>query len=331
MKAQKRRTTDPLAPLVPLARVVAVGLVAAVATLTAVQLGATGPTPTSISAHGTGTALTTTGTATATATSAPGTATGSANEQAAIKEANTLLGEVKLPPGSVRLTSRPDNAPDLEMAPFLPQVSTMVSRTGWWSSTLGPADALAWMRAHPAAGLFPDATGLSLIGFQGNGSGVIDQINVYAETFALPGGKTGIQVSSVVVFQPLRTAQETIPTVAKLVATPQYPRPENGDGAPATFTDQAEISRVAQIINALPTFYLGVYSCPADSGGGLSLDFESGSGTVLAQVELKSGGCGGVFVTAHGRLQPTLAGGSTTIQQIQAVLGTHWPVTPRLP
>jgi len=321
MKAKKRRTTDPLNPLVPLARLAAVGLVAAVGALVAVNLEAPGTTPASISAHGAGAALTTRDSA------APGTS----NVQVATNEAITLLGEVKVPPGSVHLTARPSDAPALVQVPFLPQASTMVTRTTWWRSTLSAADTLAWMRAHPTAGLIPSITGTSLIGFQGNGSGVIDQITVYAEAFTLPGGTTGIQLSAVVVYQPVRPAQETIPAAAKLVATPEFPRPKSSDGAPATFTDQTEISRVAQIINALPTIPIGTYSCPNDSGGGLSLDFESASGTILAQVSLMASGCGGTLVRTHGEQQPELAGGAATIQQIQAVLGTHWQVTPTLP
>jgi len=321
MKAKKRRMTDPLNPLVPLARLAAVGLVAAVGALIAINLEAPGTTPASVPAQGTGAALTTRVSAT------PGTS----NVQVATNEATMLLHEVKVPPGSVQLTARPSDAPALEQAPFLPQASTMVTRTTWWTSTLSQADTLAWMRAHPAAGLIPSITGTSLIGFQGNGSGVIDQITVYAEAFTLPGGKTGIQLSSVVIYQPVRPAQETIPAAAKLVATPGFPWPKSDDGAPATFTDQTEISHVAQIINALRTIPLGTYSCPNDSGGRLALDFESAGGTILAQVSLMASGCGGTLVKTHGEQQPELAGGASTIQQIQSVLGTHWQVTPTLP
>ena len=316
-----RRTTDPLNPLMPLARLAAVGLVAAVGALIAVNVEVPGTTSASISAHGTGAALTTRDSAT------PSTS----NVQVAINEATMLLREVKVPPGSVQLTARPSDAPALVQAPFLPQTSTMVTRTTWWSSTLSQADTLAWMGAHPAAGLIASITGTSLIGFQGNGSGVINQITVYAESFTLPGGKTGIQLSSVVVYRPARTAQETIPAAAKLVATPGFPWPKSDNGAPETFTDQSEISHVAQIINALPTIPLGTYSCPNDSGGGLSLDFESASGSVLVQVSLAASGCGGASVTTHGEQQPTLAAGAATIQQIQSVLGTHWQVAPTLP
>lgn len=304
----KRRTTDPLAPLLPLVRVTAVGFVALIATLAAVHVGTIRPVPTAADV---------------------GTSTKYA--QVAAVEASGLLGEVEVPPGSTRLTSRPSDAPDLDQAPFLPQVSTMVTRTTWWSTALSPVDALGWMRAHPANGLFASISGPSIIGFEGNGSGVIDQITVYAEAFTLPDGTTGIQLSSVVVYQPVRSAQETIPAAAKLVATPRFPGPGGRAGASKTFTNQAEINRVAEIINALPTQPLGIRSCPADTGGILELDFQSSGGAPLAQVVVKASGCAGTYVTANGTQQPALSSGYETLQQIQDILGTRWQLTTMLP
>lgn len=319
----KRRTTDPPAPLMPLARLTAAGLVAAVATLAAVQFGPAGSTsaPTSSPASGTGVVLTT-------SKSTPEVTIGEdTNLPVADAEANTLLGEVSVPPGSARLTSRPDDAPNHGRSPFQPQASTVVTRTAWWSSTLSPADTLDWIRAHPARDLEASISGPSLVGFlafNGNSFGVFAQATVYAETFALPDGKTGVQLSSVVVYQPDRSPQQTIPATAKLVAIPEFPGSGGRGGASVTLTDRAQINRVAQIINALPAQPLGTFSCPIDTGGGLELDFESSSGAALAQVQMKTGGCGGVFVTTDAKQQPALASSDLTVQQIQDVLGTHW-------
>ena len=313
-----------MAPLLPLARVTAVGFVAVVAMLAAVHVGTARPPPT-LASDSAGT----TATATATAT------TSTSNAQVAAAEARTLLGELKVPPGSVRLASQPKNAPNLGQPPEVPQTSTLVTRMTWWSSALSPADALDWISANPPNGLDASisisSSGPSAIGFQANGSGVIDQADVFAETFTLPDGETGIQLSSVVVYQPERPAEETIPAAAKLVAVPEYPGPGGRDGAPATFIDQVEINHVAAILNALPAALSGTSSCPADTGGGLELDFESSGGAALAQVEIEASGCGGVFVTTGGTQQPVLSGGAETIQQIQAVLGTHWQLTRTMP
>ena len=321
----KHRTIDPLAPLRPVARLAAVGLVAAAGTLTAVHLGPSGATQASISVPGPGTASSTTP------------PTGSlTNAQVAAKEASALLREVKLPPGSVQLASQPSNAPGGGLSPILPRASTMDTRTAWWSSTLSPTDALNWMQAHPASGLNASISetsnsGPPVIGFQRNASGVLAEDTVYAEAFELPGGKTGIQLSSVVVYQPDRPAQETIPAAAKLVATPEFPLGRARGNTSATFTDQAEINRVARIINALPTSVPGAYSCPNDTGGGLTLDFESGGGTIIAKVTMQASGCGGTSVETDGTQQPGLASDYDTLQQVQDALGTHWQLRPPLP
>ena len=315
-----RRTTDPLAPLLPLAQLAAVSFVAVVATLAAVHFGAGAGAAgsTSTAALSTDVQLTATGTTTAKA---------DPNAQVAATEASTLLGAVKVPPGSVRLTSQPGDAPNLGKPPVQPSASTLVTRMAWWSTSLSPHDALAWMSAHRPNGLETSDSGPSLIGFEAAGSGAIGQADVYAETFTMPDGKTGIQLSSVVVYLPTRPAQETIPAAARLVAVPDFPGPGGRSGASATFTDQAGIDRVAAIINALPTQAPGLLYCPADTGGGLELDFESGDGAALAQVEIRASDCAGVSVTTHGTQQPGLSGGTQALQQIQDALGTHWQLT----
>ena len=291
----------------PLARLTAVGLVAAVATLTAVQFGPAGPSST----------------ATSTSAPAPGTdahllSPGNGdqpldfNAQTATAEANRLLSQANLPPGSVRLASRPTNAPDHGQPPFVQDISTMVTSTAWWSSTLSPAAAVAWMRAHPANGLELSGFGTTgtipdgFISFQGDGGGALDQVTVYVVPFTLPDGKTGIQLSAVVVYLPERPAAETIPAAAKLVAIPELAGSGGRGSASATFTDRAEIDHVAGIINALPTQLVGTFNCAIDFGAGLELDFESAAGAVLAQVTMRAGGCGGTSVTTGGRRQPEL-------------------------
>jgi hypothetical protein len=316
-----RRTTDPLAPLLPLARLAAVGFVAVLATLAAAHFGdaagAAGSTTTA--ALSTDVQLTATGTTTAKA---------DPNAQVAATEASTLLGTVKVPPGSVRLASQPGDAPNLGRPPVQPSASTLVTRVTWWSTPLSPNDALAWMTAHPPNGLESSASGPSLIGFEAGGSGAIGQADVYAETFTMPDGKTGIQLSSVVVYLPTRPAQETIPAAAKLVAVPDFPGHGGRGGTPATYTDQAEIDRVAAIINALSAVPPGLFYCPADTGGSLELDFESGDGAKLAQVEIRASECGGVSVTTHGTRQPGLSSGIEALRKVQDVLGTHWQPAP---
>jgi hypothetical protein len=120
---------------------------------------------------------------------------------------------------------------------------------------------------------------------------------------------------------------EPVTTTAKLVAIPEYAQQAERTTSSATFTDQAKIDRVAEIINALPPAPTGVFHCPIDVGGGLELDFESGSGTLLEQASMHATGCGGTTITIGGT-KSDRASGRDTIQEIQRVLGTNWQLVP---
>lgn len=115
--------------------------------------------------------------------------------------------------------------------------------------------------------------------------------------------------------------------VRKLVATPSNPQLKTAL-APMTITDQAEITRVADIINALPPAPTGVFNCPVDWGARLRLDFESSDGKVVEQVSMEAGGCGGTEITLNGTKQPNRASGLDTIKQVEAVFGANWQFTP---
>lgn len=311
----RRRSIDPLSAIAPVARVAAVGLVAAGGLLGGQLVHATTDVAQAPAAV----------TAARDAGSSP-------NAQAALREARTLLAAVHLPPGSSRLSARPANAPTPSSMPFLNQRPELVTRTEWWQSSLSPSALAAWLGANPPAGLMSSRSGSPtsvspyfLTGYMENASGVLDQINLYAEAFTLPDGRTtGLQLIAAVVYRPERTAQETVSGATQIVATPTFP----GLGARAadatTVTNPSEIAQVEKIINALPTQPLGTFNCPEDTGGSLGLTFESGTGARLAQVQIAASGCGSATVTAGGKQQPELAGSGPTVQQIQTIIGTHW-------
>jgi hypothetical protein len=126
------------------------------------------------------------------------------------------------------------------------------------------------------------------------------------------------------------TSAEPVTTTAKLVAAPEYARQVERTATSATFTDQAKIDRVAEIINGLPPAPTGAYACPADSGSGLKLDFESSSGTVLEEASMSATGCGGTTITIGGK-QSNRASSRETVQEIQQILGTNWQLVPTMP
>ncbi|HET9172040.1 MAG TPA: hypothetical protein VFN97_21590 [Actinospica sp.] len=116
--------------------------------------------------------------------------------------------------------------------------------------------------------------------------------------------------------------------MAKLVAIPRYPYQDAKHTTnSATITNQAEIARVAAIINNLPPAPTGIFNCPADFGGGLALDFESASGAMVEQATMRATGCGGTTITINGK-QSDRASDRETLAEIQHILGTDWQLIP---
>ena len=301
----RRRIADPLAPLKPVARLAAVGLVATVGMLGAVQIHAQ---PAQVS-----TTLVS--------------ASNGASEATA--EADTLLAAVHLPPGAIRLTSKPANAP----AAPTPE-GDMVTQTQWWSTNTSAADVLSWVAAHPTSSTVAtlqewSGSGIQsprvtdAVGFDGNSAGVLYELYVGVTPFTLSGGRTGIEVTASVYYRPARTPQETIPVTAKLVVSQILPGVA-GNGGTVTTTDPGVIGQVARIINGLPTAPLGPRYCPMNNGAGISLSFESSSGTVLYLVSLETSGCGGSAITVAGHPQPPLAGNVDAAGQVVSAIGAHW-------
>jgi hypothetical protein len=118
-------------------------------------------------------------------------------------------------------------------------------------------------------------------------------------------------------------------SATKLVAIPHYAQRAKRTTSSSTITNQAEINRVAEIINTLPTAPTGIFDCPDEIGGGLELEFESADGTVVERASMAATGCGGTSITI-GSAQSERASGQDTIQQIQDIIGTHWQLIPSL-
>jgi hypothetical protein len=150
---------------------------------------------------------------------------------------------------------------------------------------------------------------------------------ISAEAAALPGGGSVLRVDVIVTYLPIRPAGETIPRAAVLTITPVYPMPRSGSnetGSAVTVTDPAEIAKITELVNALPIMSLESRPCPISMGVNLRLVFRATGGSTLAEVDASPDGCGSVDVTVGGTVEPTLSGGPELIDQISAVLGTHW-------
>jgi hypothetical protein len=97
---------------------------------------------------------------------------------------------------------------------------------------------------------------------------------------------------------------------------------------PVTITDRAQVSELKALINGLPLFPAGIFSCPADFGDDLVLTFRAGPRTpALAVATVDFAGCDGVDFTINGKSQPALAGpGTDNGPRILKTAGLSWKV-----
>jgi hypothetical protein len=94
--------------------------------------------------------------------------------------------------------------------------------------------------------------------------------------------------------------------------------------AAATITNAAKVRQIASLVDGLPLFPPGMFSCSIDTGHGIKLTFR-GAGSVLAVATIHLSGCGGVGLTVRDVPQPILSGGVTLARQALSAAGLHWP------
>ena len=261
--------------------------------------------------------------------------------QRAVADAAGIIASFPRPPGAVRtgLIASLTQPGERQATPDLAAV------TQWWRVPGRPLSVLAWIHAHLPPRFTPAGTG--------TGTGL------WTDVFALPavphvltqrelvvlavpdGGQTAIRADAQVVWLPARPAAERIPPGARVVTvTPVfgfYPDPlfERLDRA-FTVIDPAKVARIAAVVNGLPRFPDGTFSCPADFGGQMRLTFSAApGGPALARLTAQYGGCGSVSVRVGSRDMPALTeypdSGPPLQQQVLAIAGVSWLVQPGTP
>jgi hypothetical protein len=179
--------------------------------------------------------------------------------------ANALLPLVTLPTGATPVTSPP--APGLTAAPESEMTKRMAVAHTFYAVPGSIDSVLAFVQTHLPAGFTS----------QGGGSGgqpySADVLLVGASTPAFDqpwlmvsatqaGALIGVRVSSQVVWLPVRTAAEIIPTTvqgATLVNQGAGP----GPAAKTVVLDATQARTLAAIVNALPTASDAEHGCPA--------------------------------------------------------------------
>lgn len=250
---------------------------------------------------------------------------------AAQNRAQRLLDDFAVPPGAVLLPAEPSDGLAAAQLPALPP-SDRRAAGAFWRVPLSINALMAWFDQHPEEGLVrisADAQdGRSgTVTFHGAPSADAPAgIDVTASGSELADGSTLLRVTVVIGYVAARPTTEALPRAAELIVVPTFPLGSNQNAPQLTVTDPARIARIEQIIDRLPKAPTGLTHCPFDNGAGLALDFESAQNTTLADAVLGVAGCQRVQVSISGYNEPALTGGSQAVAQIQAVLGTRWPL-----
>jgi hypothetical protein len=257
-------------------------------------------------------------------------------KQRAEQDAAAILAAFVAPPGARRLAAPPAA---LKSPSGLPATPDLIDKAGWWQVAGDPQQVLDLAKAH-----VPHRFTLSGWGTLDRGAGPI-----WSDTFDLPAvpgvllsrqlivdatsagsGQTAIRVDAQVIWLPARAPGEMIPAGVTAVALSLSAGTNAHAKPPATVTDQGTVRKLTALVDGLPRFPDGSYSCPMDNGASLVLTFRAGrSGPVLAVATVKLAGCEGVNLTVGGEQQPGLGpvgGGRSTAAKALKIAGLHWSV-----
>jgi len=245
------------------------------------------------------------------------------------------LALFSLPAGSRELSGAPAGIPTAMLTPPFTQdlIVTPVKLTQWWAVKQSPASMESELttQANAIGKGHDDVTS----GSTGGGASFVQivELDLPADSAALDrsvtmqivplptaadGDVTLVKISAGAALPPIRPAAETLPITPVLIVSrgadsglPLARKPT--PAASVVITDQATIAKVVAILNAMPlSLSDGPISCPAETGGGYTLDFrDSKTGPNLAQVAWNEYACGGLQVSVSDKPLPSLSGGST--------------------
>jgi hypothetical protein len=259
------------------------------------------------------------------------------NRRLARADTAQLLTRLGLPPGAVRSGHEPKGGGQVLAHPGqTPATPNFVDRHAWWTAP-GSANALmSYINSHRPAGASLVSSGTGQLGravvFETFGwpatDGRLSSRWLVLEALGLPGHRTGLRADAEDVWITPRPASERIPSrsTSLVVSVRRGGKVLNG---PFTFIGSMRIGSATALINSLPAFQPGGYSCPSDSGVDVRLVFGlAGVSQPLAVADVDPQGCGGVGLRVRGRARPPLAsdgfpgsGRSVTLSLVQQ-LGT---------
>lgn len=219
-------------------------------------------------------------------------------EQVAHTVATRLLAEVHLPSGSTQVSSAP--APMLTAPAAFPMSPNLVDVSAWWTAPGSVDDLIAYVQAHPPAGL--DGSG----GGYGGGSTELTFGGTSTADYAAPqlvivatasGGRVAVRADAQVIWRPARTAAETVPTD---VSAATVARSSDASRRMVVLNDKQRRA-VAGLLNNLDTVAPARHGCPAIISV-TTITFQTAAEPLVFTVN----GCLDVAVTAAGVAQPAL-------------------------
>jgi hypothetical protein len=260
-----------------------------------------------------------------------------ANRRAARLAAERALARIVLPPGAIPVATDPSVSSLLAQdgAAAQPGTPEIVSAHRFWRLAGDPANAVAWLLAHPPGGskLLVTGTGAKRgvtitwgVSFTfGPIPGVLGQRSLDLSLSAARGAGTALRADGWAQWLIPRPASERVPAGVRSVAvgittvagSPFHPRQVS------TITDPATVNRIVALIDRLPLAQPGVRLCPAILVGSPLVDLaflSAGRNTLARAVE---DGCGEVRLWIDGRAEPAL-GESTDLPGALRKLGPWW-------
>lgn len=266
-------------------------------------------------------------------------------------DATSILASFVPPPGARKLRAAPTaDGGTLGRPQVTSDTPDVIDDASWWQVPgQGPLAVLSWEASHVSRRFTSDGSGT------GSGtafdswslppvSGVLDSRWLVVSALSDGGGGTELRAEAEVSYTPSRPAASLI-TAGAVHGVVVTALPGLNDRAkppaPLIVTDPATVRSLVALVNGLPLSPPGVYSCPADTGGGVRLDFLSRVGAgkagapivrsqVLAVAVAMSSGCGGVQLTINGT-RTGLGSGPTAAEQALAIAGMHWRLFSPMP
>jgi hypothetical protein len=258
----------------------------------------------------------------------------------AVVEAKRILGTYRPPAGAVRLAAAPKS---VLIQPALGSAANRIYQIDdveWWSVPRGNAHTIVTKTPVPAGSTyFGSANGGTADGAVEYGiafgwpviDGVLTERSLEVSAQA-DHGRILIRADGIATWIPPRDPKSFIPVSATAVTVTfragplVMPTPTPKPFGPVTTTDPAQVAAIVAAVNAAPVDNSGRHSCPAASGGHMTVAFQVGAaGPVVATAEIETTGCDNIGVSVPGGADASLAGGRGLSAAIAKIIKEPWP------